>query len=183
MSPGRLGKGRVAEGGHIRRERAWALASSPSGEPPHEDRYHGHRLAALTLALAACGGSGDDTLGDRAADQAENRAEALEANGMDDMADRVEENGYAREEAIDDADVNADAMTAGAAERARQRSDAGRGRAAELNSSGAEPPPAPPTSSQQVFERHEAADADDRRPPLSASAKCRSMRARAGSPR
>lgn len=66
---------------------------------------------ALTLALAACGGSGDDALGDAAAEQGEARAEVLEDSGMDDMAERVEENGYAREEAIDDADVDADAMT------------------------------------------------------------------------
>lgn len=66
---------------------------------------------AATLTLAACGGSGDDTLGDAAADQAEVQADALEANGMDAAADRVEEVGDAREEAIDDADVDADAMT------------------------------------------------------------------------
>lgn len=66
---------------------------------------------AATLTLAACGGSGDDALGDAAADQDEARAEALEDNGMDAAAERVEDSGYAREEAIDDADVNADAMT------------------------------------------------------------------------
>ena len=67
--------------------------------------------AALTLALAACGGNGDDALGDRAADHADNQADALEANGMDDLADNVEEMGERREDAIDDADVNAAAMT------------------------------------------------------------------------
>lgn len=60
--------------------------------------------AALTLT--ACGGSGDDTLGDRAAEQGEDRAESL-----DTAAEQAEEAGSTREEAIDDADVNAEAMT------------------------------------------------------------------------
>ncbi len=54
---------------------------------------------AAVLTLSACGGKGDDALGDRAADQAEAKA------------DTTDEAGEAREEAIDDADVNAEAMT------------------------------------------------------------------------
>lgn len=54
---------------------------------------------AAALTLSACGGKGDDALGDRAADQAEGKA------------DNIEEAGEAREDAIDDADVNAQAMT------------------------------------------------------------------------
>jgi vacuolar-type H+-ATPase subunit H len=79
-------------------------------------------LGAATLALAACGGSGDDSLGDNAADAAENQADMLEEQAenatsevqedqLEAQADAVEDAGEAREEAIDDADVNADAMT------------------------------------------------------------------------
>lgn len=64
-------------------------------------------VAASMLALSACGGQGDDALGDQAADQAETRADALE-----EQAEAVEENGAAREEAIDDSDINADNLSA-----------------------------------------------------------------------
>ena len=79
-------------------------------------------LAAGLVTLAACGGQGDDSLGDNAADAAEARSDQLEemadnalnpseAEALEARADAVEEAGEAREEAIDDADVNADAMT------------------------------------------------------------------------
>jgi ABC-type glycerol-3-phosphate transport system substrate-binding protein len=74
------------------------------------------------IALAACGGQGDDSLGDNAADRADAQADNLDAladntsNGMqadtlEQQADALRDQGEAREEAIDDADVNADAMT------------------------------------------------------------------------
>ena len=63
------------------------------------------------LSLSACGGSGDDALGDAAAEQGEANAEALEDAGLDAAAERTEDAGYAREDAIDAADVDADAMT------------------------------------------------------------------------
>lgn len=73
------------------------------------------------LALAACGGNGDDALGDNAAEAAEAKSENLEAmadntsgaqaDSLESQADAVEEAGEQREEAIDDADVNAQAMT------------------------------------------------------------------------
>ena len=56
------------------------------------------------IALGACGGNGDDALGDNAASPAQ--AEALES-----QADAAEEAGEKREEAIDDADVNAHSMS------------------------------------------------------------------------
>jgi len=78
-------------------------------------------LAAAMLALAACGGQGDDALGDEAADQAEIQAENLEAmadnasgaqaDALEDRADGVEEAGAEREEAIDDSDVEADELS------------------------------------------------------------------------
>ena len=69
-------------------------------------------ILATALTLSACGGNGDDALGDRAADLGEANAAALSDNGMPYSADMAEATGDAREEAIDDADVNADAMTA-----------------------------------------------------------------------
>ena len=79
-------------------------------------------VAAGFLALAACGGQGDDALGDNAADAAEAQADVLEemadnaatdsqADTLEAQADALEERGEAREEAIDEADVNAEAMT------------------------------------------------------------------------
>lgn len=76
------------------------------------------------LALTACGGQGDDTLGDNAADAAEAQAENLEAmadnatseaveENLEAQADAVREAGEQKEEAIDEADVNADAMSPG----------------------------------------------------------------------
>ena len=80
-------------------------------------------IAALApaLLLAACGGKGDDKLGDQAHDALENKADAMDAaadNMSGPAADMMEANAEAthdaadaKEEAIDDADVNADAMT------------------------------------------------------------------------
>jgi hypothetical protein len=75
-------------------------------------------LSASFMALAACGGSGDDTAGDNVADAAEAQAENLEAmventtneaaaDSLENQADAVEDAGEAKEEAIDDADVSA----------------------------------------------------------------------------
>lgn len=78
--------------------------------------------AAAALALSACGGSGDDSLGDNAADTAEAQSENLEARAdnssgaqeeaLRDRADTVEEAGEEREEAIDDSDVDASRLSA-----------------------------------------------------------------------
>jgi hypothetical protein len=81
-------------------------------------------IAAMTagcLALAACGGSGDDALGEQAQENMENKADALDAaadntsgaaaDSLEAQADATREAGEAKEEAIDDADLNADAMT------------------------------------------------------------------------
>lgn len=75
-------------------------------------------VGAASLALAACGGQGDDALGDNIADNLEARAEVLDeasddaANGavaatLENQADALEERADAVEERIDDADVNA----------------------------------------------------------------------------
>jgi ABC-type glycerol-3-phosphate transport system substrate-binding protein len=79
-------------------------------------------VGAGLLALAACGGKGDDALGDNAAEAAEAQADNLEAaadnattevqsDALEDRAGAVRDVGKAKEEAIDDADVNADAMS------------------------------------------------------------------------
>jgi len=78
-------------------------------------------LAGL-FALAACGGKGDDSLGDNAADAADAAADNIDAiadntandavaENLEAQADALREKGEAREDAIDRADVNAQAMT------------------------------------------------------------------------
>jgi hypothetical protein len=73
-------------------------------------------IGGSMLALAACGGQGDDALGDNVADAAGAKADTLEAmadnatneaveENLEDQADVVRESGEAKEEAIDDADV------------------------------------------------------------------------------
>lgn len=80
-------------------------------------------FAAATLSLAACGGDGDDALGDKAEEVAENKADALDemadnASGaqedaLEDQADAVRDAGDAKEEAIDNTDVDTDELTSG----------------------------------------------------------------------
>ena len=75
-------------------------------------------VGAAALALAACGGKGDEALGDNVADNYEAAADNLEmmadntANGaeaavLENQADALEAEGARKEEAIDDADANA----------------------------------------------------------------------------
>jgi len=75
-------------------------------------------VGAAALALSACGGKGDDALGDNVADNYEAAADNLEmmadntANGaeaavLENQADALEAEGARKEEAIDDADANA----------------------------------------------------------------------------
>ncbi len=78
-------------------------------------------IGSSFLTLAACGGQGDDKLGEAAQEAAENTADNMDAMAAnmtgtsEDMmaanADATREAGEAREEAIDESDVNADAMT------------------------------------------------------------------------
>lgn len=78
-------------------------------------------LGAGLFALAACGGNGDDALGEQAKEAMDNRADAMDATAdnmtgsdqevMETRADATREMGEAKEEAIDDADVDADEMT------------------------------------------------------------------------
>ena len=74
-------------------------------------------VGAASLALAACGGSGDDTLGENVQEnleaQADNldalaeNASAAEAEALGNQAEQLREEGERQEEAIDDSDVNA----------------------------------------------------------------------------
>ena len=75
-------------------------------------------VGAAALALAACGGKGDDSLGDNVNDNYEAAADNLEAAAdnaatpaetatLENQADALEAEGERKEEAIDDADVNA----------------------------------------------------------------------------
>lgn len=76
---------------------------------------------AAFIALAGCGGKGDDAAGDAVADNADamadaidNRADVLDDQGMEgqaealeNQADAVRAEGERQEEAIDAADINA----------------------------------------------------------------------------
>jgi hypothetical protein len=76
---------------------------------------------AAALSLSACGGQGDDTLGDNVADAADARADNMEdmadnlsgaaEENLEDQAEAVRENGAEAEERIDDSDVDAGALT------------------------------------------------------------------------
>ena len=70
-------------------------------------------LGAMALSLAACGGKGDDKLGSEVEAAADNRADTLEAaaDNLEDRAEAVRANGERQNDAIDDADVNAAAMS------------------------------------------------------------------------
>ena len=78
-------------------------------------------MTAACLALAACGGKGDDQLGEQAQEAMDNQADALDAAAdnssganadvLEAQADATREAGEDKEEAIDDSDVNADAMS------------------------------------------------------------------------
>ncbi len=72
-------------------------------------------LGAMALSLTACGGKGDDKLGSQVEGAADNRADALEdaADNLEDQAKAVREKGEQQSDALDDADVNAQAMPAG----------------------------------------------------------------------
>lgn len=74
--------------------------------------------SAAAIALAGCGGQGDDALGENVQENMEAQAENLEAMGdnagnaaaaeaLGEQAEQLEQEGARREEAIDDADVNA----------------------------------------------------------------------------
>ena len=75
-------------------------------------------VGAAALALAACGGKGDDALADNVADNyeaaadnleamADNTANGAEAAALENQADALKAEGNRKEEAIDDADLNA----------------------------------------------------------------------------
>jgi hypothetical protein len=79
-------------------------------------------VGAAALALAACGGQGDDAAADNAADNLEAQAENLddaadnatgaEAANLEAQSDALEDQADATEEAIDEADVNASNVNA-----------------------------------------------------------------------
>ena len=72
-------------------------------------------LAAGLLSLAACGGQGDDSLGENVQEASETKADAIEEqadnatgaqeDALEANASVIRETGEAAEEAIDDADV------------------------------------------------------------------------------
>jgi hypothetical protein len=80
-------------------------------------------VGAAALALSACGGKGDDSLGENVQENMENAADALdtaadnaatnaEAQNLQNQADALRNAGDNAEEAIDKADVNAQQVNA-----------------------------------------------------------------------
>ncbi len=80
-------------------------------------------VGAAALALTACGGKGDDTLGDNISDNydaaadnldaaADNTVNGMEADVLENQADALREEGEDKESAVDAADVNAQAVNA-----------------------------------------------------------------------
>lgn len=80
-------------------------------------------VGAAALALAACGGQGDDTLADNVEDNyeaaadnleemADNASTEAEEDALENQADALEAEGEKKEEAIDEADVKAGNVTA-----------------------------------------------------------------------
>jgi hypothetical protein len=79
-------------------------------------------VGAASLALAACGGQGDDTLAENVQENYENQADNLdaaadnasgaEAANLENQAEALREEGENKEEAIDEADVNANNVNA-----------------------------------------------------------------------
>jgi hypothetical protein len=79
-------------------------------------------VGAASLALAACGGQGDDALGENVQENMENAAEGLDADAanatgaeaanLSNQADALRDAGENAEEAIDEADVNANNVNA-----------------------------------------------------------------------
>ena len=79
-------------------------------------------VGAAALALSACGGQGDDSLGDNIADNYDAAADNLDAmadnatgneeEALENQADQLREEGENKEEAVDEADVNAQNVTA-----------------------------------------------------------------------
>jgi hypothetical protein len=75
-------------------------------------------VGAAAIALSGCGGKGDDAVGDNVQENMENQADNLdamagnaatdaEAEALGNQADQLRDEGNAREEATDNADVNA----------------------------------------------------------------------------
>jgi hypothetical protein len=79
-------------------------------------------VGAASLALAACGGKGDDSLGENVQENMENAADQLDADAanaagaeaanLENQADQLRDAGENAEEAIDEADVNASEVNA-----------------------------------------------------------------------
>jgi len=79
-------------------------------------------VGAAALALAGCGGQGDDSLGENVQENMENAADTLdeaadnasgaEAANLENQADALREAGDNAEEAIDEADVQANQVNA-----------------------------------------------------------------------
>ena len=69
-------------------------------------------VALMAVPLAACGGDGDDKLAGQAEDRADEKADmARDAGANEEVAERIEEEGEDRADAIDASDVDADELS------------------------------------------------------------------------
>ena len=98
------------------------------GNSPNMTRISKLLLGAALLGLSACGGDGDDAAAENVGAAYENKADEMDAmaenasgaasDSLEDQADQLRDLGEAKEEAIDEADVNAATSNVEAAEEA-----------------------------------------------------------------
>jgi predicted small lipoprotein YifL len=121
-----LDHGKIKSQGTFRRLKFFCPSSSNEKGRNMSKIFKATLLTAAAFSLAACGGRGDDTMGDNVAQAYENQADTLDNQAeqadmmnndtaeamLENQADALRDEGQRKEEAIDNADVNAAGMNA-----------------------------------------------------------------------